>query len=182
MELFRTVCGYEGKYEVSNMGNVRSLSRSTLGRWGKMKTSPGRMLKPSISNVGYLRIDLCQGGKPKHHSVHRLVAIAFVPNKHSKGTVNHINGNKLDNRADNLEWATPKEQTSHAKKNGLLNPSKGDNHPRRKQTECIHGHKFTKDNTYLINGKYRQCKQCGYDRKKKSRLTPRAKRKDKGLL
>lgn len=161
-DVYRQVSGYEGLYEVSNTGKVRSISRKTAGRWGSTKTSPGRVLKGSISNIGYRRVVLCKNGIKKNHSVHRLVAEAFIPNPLNKTTVNHINGDKQDNRVENLEWNTPSEQIQHAKANGLLKPAKGLNHPKTKLTHCKQGHEFTKENTYINRGN-RNCKKCLYE-------------------
>lgn len=96
-EIWRSVDGYEGLYEVSNFGHVRSLFRYK------------RILKPMISSTGYQRVDLFKNKQRKQFSVHRLVATAFVNNDDNKPFVNHKDENKLNNRADNLEWVTHQE-------------------------------------------------------------------------
>lgn len=78
-----------------------------------------RMLKPYASKYPYLRVDLHKDGKGKSMPIHRLVATAFIPNPENKGEVNHINGIKTDNRVENLEWVTHKENVHHAYKTGL---------------------------------------------------------------
>lgn len=103
-EIWKSVEGYEGLYEVSNCGKVRSLSR----RAGKVDIK-GRILKPFLSRNGYLCVCLSKEGTTKTVGIHRIVATAFVPNPNGKETVNHINEDKNDNRADNLEWLTLQE-------------------------------------------------------------------------
>lgn len=112
VEIWKPIEEYYG-YEVSNFGNVRSLSRLTMGRWGKMKTSPGRLLKPDEHKFGYLRVELCKDGKKKKYLLHRLVAAAFIDNPEAKRTVNHIDSNRKNNHISNLEWCTHKENTAH---------------------------------------------------------------------
>lgn len=103
-EEWRDVRGFEGSYQVSNMGRVRSLDRyDGLGRLVK-----GRMLYPSLNKGrGYLRVSFSDGHRNyKHYEVHRLVALHFVPGYQEGLVVNHKNEIKTDNRADNLEWCT----------------------------------------------------------------------------
>lgn len=103
-EEWRDVRGFEGSYQVSNMGRVRSLDRyDGLGRLIK-----GMMLNPSINKGrGYLRVSFSDGHRNfKHYEVHRLVALHFVPGYQEGLVVNHKNEIKTDNRADNLEWCT----------------------------------------------------------------------------
>lgn len=100
VECWKPVEGYEGLYEVSDMGNVRSLIY--------LHTGKTRILKPSMCR-GYLRVTLCKDRKLKTFSIHRLVATAFVPNMFGDDYVNHINEVKTDNRAANLMWCDAKE-------------------------------------------------------------------------
>ena len=100
MEHWKDICGYEGQYQVSDIGNVRSLDRvDSSGRCVK-----GRLRKVCVNRNGYAYVNLCKGGISKNIAVHRLVAAAFVDNPHGYLTVNHKNEVKTDNRADNLEW------------------------------------------------------------------------------
>lgn len=112
-EIWKPVVGYEGFYEVSNIGRVRSLERKDcLGR-----TVKERVLKPAFNDFGYLIVGLCAGGKQKTLKVHRLVCEAFHENPYNKPQVNHLNEDKSDNRAVNLEWATAKENLNHGAHN-----------------------------------------------------------------
>lgn len=95
------------KYEVSNFGKVRN-----------KKTN--KILSTKLQN-GYLCVSLCDNGKVKRRGIHRIVGFAFVNNIENKPVINHKNGNKLDNNADNLEWVTQKENIHHALENGLIN-------------------------------------------------------------
>ena len=95
-EIWRDVEGYEGLYQVSNLGRVKSLN---YRRTGKEK-----ILKPIKIKKQYMNVKLCKNGKLKQYMIHRLVAKAFIPNPDNKEQVNHINEIKTDNRAENLEW------------------------------------------------------------------------------
>ena len=109
METWKNIKGYEGLYQVSNMGHVKSLERK--GRKSE------RILKPGMTRGGYMQVGLCAGGKTRMLRVHRLVCEGFHENPEGKPQVNHINENKTDNRAVNLEWCTAKENTNHGTRN-----------------------------------------------------------------
>lgn len=111
MEEWKFIPGYENMYLASNLGNVKSLQKRTR--------SGTRVLKSTISNAGYMLIDLVKDSKVKKHSVHRLVALSFIPNPENKSQVNHINGIKTDNRSENLEWNTRSENQLHSIEIGL---------------------------------------------------------------
>ena len=108
-EVWRDVKGYEGLYQVSSEGRVKSLKRK-----GRRKE---RILKHQIDRNGYLRLNLCAGGKSRLFFVHRLVCQAFHENPDNNPCVNHIDENKTNNAASNLEWCTYEENINHGTRN-----------------------------------------------------------------
>ena len=112
-EVWRDVKGYEGLYQVSNMGRVKSLGRKD--RFGRVIKE--RILEPAVTHNGYLRVGLHVDGKRKMLRVHRLVCEAFHENPDNKSEVNHVNEDKTDNRACNLEWSTRTENCNHGSRN-----------------------------------------------------------------
>ena len=110
-EKWKPVVGYEGLYEVSSLGRIRSLSRSIQGNKGEY-VIPSRILKGHYC-YGYRYVELRKGGKPKLYRVHRLVAEAFLPNPNKYPIINHKNEIKDDNRVDNLEWCTYKYNSNY---------------------------------------------------------------------
>lgn len=132
LETWVDIIGFEGLYQVSDNGNVRSLdviSNRTRGANYKK----GKLLKPYNNGRGYLYVKLCKS-KEYNIQIHRLVAIHFINNLFNKKEVNHINGIKADNRVENLEWATRSENIKHAIKLGLkqMPYNKGELNPRCK--------------------------------------------------
>lgn len=120
-EIWRDIEGLEERYQVSNKGRIKSL----LGK-------KPRILSPSFINGGYLLVNLRYS---KGKLVHRLVAKAFIPNPENKSEVNHIDGDKTNNNVENLEWVTPKENTTHAFLMNLVHRSEGEKSPRAKFTK-----------------------------------------------
>lgn len=117
MEVWKSVKNYEGIYEVSNIGRVKSL------KFGKEK-----ILKQVIIK-GYCCLDLCKNGNIKRVKIHRLVLLAFIQNHENKLEVNHIDGNKKNNNVSNLEWNTASENKKHALLTGLrIMPNGGIHH------------------------------------------------------
>ena len=111
-EVWKDVVGHKGKYQVSNLGRVKSLSRKIKCDHNAYRTIKERILKQSKNN--YCLVHL--GQKSQNNTVHRLVAQAFIPNPENKRQVNHIDGNKLNNNITNLEWVTASENAKHAYK------------------------------------------------------------------
>lgn len=123
MEIWKDVENFEGYYQVSNTGRVRSLTRTIATSGGHLTTYKGRELKLKTDKYGYsvAFISKRTEGIRKSVTVHRLVATAFLKMVDGKDSVNHIDGNKKNNNVSNLEWVTCKENTQHAIKNGLIN-------------------------------------------------------------
>lgn len=111
-EEWRDVVGYEGGYEVSNMGRVRSLDRFCNG--AKPRVCNGKLLRPRTTKLGYHQASLWKDTKVKYVLVHRLVAMAFIANQDCLPMVNHIDGNKGNNVVPNLEWVSDRTNKQHA--------------------------------------------------------------------
>ena len=117
MKVFELDIG--AKIGVSANGDIYSLDNFNVRSNGRIFNKRGVKIKPALDAYGYLRCTFSNKGKRQSVYVHRLVAMAYIPNPENKPTVNHINGNKTDNRVENLEWATQHEQKVHAMRNGL---------------------------------------------------------------
>ena len=129
-EEWRDIAGYEGKYQVSSLGNVRAMNYHREGRC--------QVLKPAMDKYGYLKLLLCKNGKHKNHSVHRLVAEAFITNAEGLEQVNHRDENKANNAVSNLEWCTAKENSNY-----------GTGIARRAATLSKPVQQFSKDGTFV---------------------------------
>lgn len=133
-EIWKNVSMFNGLYKVSNLGRVCRFHKHT----------PPRILQPHLNTHGYVQVCLSKGEVRKFCTVHRLVATAFIPNPQNKDQINHIDGNKLNNSVNNLEWCTAKENIQHAitvlhkhsslglSLTGNRNPLKGKNNPKSK--------------------------------------------------
>lgn len=122
--------GYEGHYQISNYGRIKSYKNGPHGLRTKVK-----FLTPAIATRGYYFNYLCLCGKPKAFRINRLVAEHFIPNPENKLQVNHLDGNKLNNLYTNLEWVTQSENIQHAI--NVLHiqfGDKGENHSNHKLT------------------------------------------------
>ena len=139
--IWKDIEGYNGTYQISNTGKVRSFSS-----WAK-----GRLLSISYDKQGYPRITLNGEGAYNNHSIHRLVAKAFIPNPENKRNVNHIDGVKTNNHASNLEWVTSRENSIHARDNGLLKYAGSNSYNARRV------------NQYSLNGEFIKKYDCMMD-------------------
>jgi hypothetical protein len=139
MEIWKDIKGYENKYQVSNIGRVKSLSRIVEIRNNILGNKKEIFLKPTKNRKGYLNVKLCKKidgtNTEKSVIIHRLVANEFLENPFNKPQVNHKNGIKDDNFVDNLEWNTGSENVIHALKTNLKIPQKGSEHGMSKLTE-----------------------------------------------
>ena len=108
IELWKPVLGYEGFYEISNLGQIKSLVK-------KQK----KIIKNCENGAGYFVVTLCRNGKRRMASIHRLVAEAFIPNPKNLPQINHKDGVKTNNLIENIEWCTAKENMNHAWDTGL---------------------------------------------------------------
>ena len=112
-EIWKDIVGYEGQYQVSDIGNVRSVARKdSIGR-----KCGGVTLRPSHDKYGYLRVTLCKNSKLNTKLVHRLVAQAFVPNPNGYSEINHRDENKVNNKLSNLEWCDAKHNVNYGTRN-----------------------------------------------------------------
>lgn len=122
-EIWKDVAGYEGLYKVSNQGRVSTLGRSIIQTRGNaLKSYPAKIMKATIEPSGYYAITLYRQGAHKRVKVHTLVGKSFIDNHDSLPVINHINGVKTDNRAENLEWCTIAHNNRHSIKMGLTKP------------------------------------------------------------
>ena len=112
-EIWRPIEGYEGLYEVSNTGRVRSVDRYVKTCYGSYRLYKGKVLSPGKDKNGYLKVVLNCNGKCKTINVHRLTAQAFIPNPDNLPMVNHKDEDKSNNNVDNLEWCTAKYNNTY---------------------------------------------------------------------
>jgi hypothetical protein len=123
-ESWKDVPGYEGFYQVSDHGRVRSLGRYVLGAQGKVQRwAAGRILKQGVAGVGYPIVALCRDGKCTSNNVHSLVMRAFAGPPPVGHEINHIDLDKTNNRLDNLEYVTSQGNSLHAIRSGAFDPS-----------------------------------------------------------
>lgn len=118
-EIWKDIPDYEDYYQASNLGRIRSVDRYVKGKWGNRAFRKGINLKPAISKIGYLRCVLANEMGKINRSVHRSVALTFIPIENTSESINHIDGNKLNNHIDNLEWCTVGDNNRHARLNKL---------------------------------------------------------------
>lgn len=132
-EIWKTIPSYEGYYQVSNKGRVRSIDRKAKNRSG-FRLVKSKIIKPTNNGTGYLIVGLSKESKRCNFLIHRLVALCFIDKPVDKNIINHINGIKTDNRVSNLEWCNQMENIRHSIENGLINQL-GSNHHSSKLTE-----------------------------------------------
>ncbi|OZC60037.1 hypothetical protein CH276_18855 [Rhodococcus sp. 06-470-2] len=158
-ESWRPVRGYEGVYEVSDLGRVRSVARTTQ-RGSHALRLQGAVLNPNLGTDDKYRVNLSRNGFVRQVRVHRLVLEAFVGPCPVGLEGCHNNGIGKDNRLTNLRWDTPSENQLDKVRHGTHHYSKRDH--------CSYGHEYTPDNVYS-GGKSRQCKTCARRRARESK-------------
>ena len=132
-EIWKDIEEFEGIYQVSNLGRVRSVDRMIIYRTGAKRLTKGTTLSISQNKLGYLQVSLHKEDKMYSRRVHRLVAKAFIPNPNNYKEINHIDGIKENNCVDNLEWCDRTYNIKHAIDNGLR--KKHYEHKKRGDTE-----------------------------------------------
>ncbi|WP_375545838.1 NUMOD4 motif-containing HNH endonuclease [Dietzia cinnamea] len=164
-EQWRPVVGFEGYYEVSDQGSVRSVDR-TVERRGAHVRLTGRRMSPSNAHPsGHLYVHLHQNGHGATYQVHRLVMAAFVSPCPEGMEVRHLNGDPTDNRVENLAYGTRAENIRDQVTHGV--------HNKASLSHCKRGHEFTPENTY-INGEKRVCVTCRREYKRQWRARRRS--------
>lgn len=132
MEEWKAIEGYEGYYEVSSSGRVKSLERTVKRSDGQVRKLNSRIISGSFDTDGYRQCKLSKNGKYLTVNIHRLVAQAFIPNPHNLPEVNHKNFNRTDNRVENLEWVSHNDNVAYSIKAGrhfCTRDLTGDNNP-----------------------------------------------------
>ena len=155
-EIWKDVEGYEGLYQVSNFGRVKSLDRYVL-RNGNSLFVKGIVLS-QLNNRGYLTVRLCNSGKYKNYLVHRLVANAFIHNDNNYSEINHIDENKHNNHVDNLEWCDRKYNVNYGSRadkfsNSMKGKLAGKNNPRYCKKGTMAGKHLTPEQRNKISVK-----------------------------
>lgn len=140
-EVWKDIKDYEGIYQVSNLGNVKCL--------GNEFSRKERFLKLSPQSKGYLTVVLQKNATRKMVLVHRIVAEYFVDNAESKVQVNHINGIKTDNRVENLEWVSHRENLNHAIKNNLTLKGEENRNSKLKDIDVVKIHSLLQNGTTI---------------------------------
>jgi len=148
-EIWKDVQGYEGIYEISNFGRVKSIERKSFNGKGFYDRKE-YIMENHLNRMGYLYVHLCKNNMGRTIAVHRLVGKHFVEKVDNKTHLNHIDGNKLNNNVNNLEWVTPKENGEHAAR--LFLKANEEDHPSAKLTnnEVLNIYKSFKNGRYTI--------------------------------
>jgi hypothetical protein len=155
-EEWRPIDGYDGVYEVSNMGNVRSWTAR----------SNGKLLRSRAQRDGHILVNLAKNGRQTTYQIHRLVAEAFLGPMPSGLETRHLNGIPSDNRLANLAYGTRQENMRDKIIHGT---DAGPTAENRSKTHCVRGHVFSPENTYMRAGVWRVCRKCNADTQRENR-------------
>lgn len=157
VETWKSVEGFGGLYEVSDHGRLKSIHPRGGDGSGKTRTGKEHYLTPFLSSTGYFKVSLVKNHKKKDARVHRLVAMAFVPNPENKPYINHKDGDKTNNAASNLEWCTQAENIKHAVETGLIKKTKL---TKEDLTELyVHQHKGIKEIAKIKRTSFKRVKE-----------------------
>lgn len=164
-EIWKDIIGYEGLYQVSNLGRIKSVDRYVKHPIYGLMHIKERILKFGISGNGYLIVGLYRDGKQTPKLVHRLVAEAFIPNPNNLTDVDHLNTNRTDNRVENLRWCTHKENQNNPKSIVHFSECKqGENAPKPMKGKFGKEHNTSKPILqYTIDGQLIREWYCGMD-------------------
>lgn len=126
-ETWKPIPGYNGSYEASSMGRIKSLGKDS-GTLLKKRPKHDTIMKQYVSKTGYANVGLSKNGVCRQYRVHKLIAFAFIKNKNKYPYINHKDCNKLNNNISNLEWCTHLQNIRHAVRNGKFDNRKGEQH------------------------------------------------------
>lgn len=152
-EIWKDIPEWEGLYQASTLGRIRSLDRTYIDSIGRCTTRKGRIRIPHINASGYYYTLMVEKERRLAKTYHRLVALTFIPNQQNKCCVNHKDGDKLNNRLDNLEWVTVRENSAHWIENSTTMSSNFPGVTLDKQTGLWAANIFLEDSNYYL-GKY----------------------------
>lgn len=168
-EQWRDIPNYEGYYQVSDHGRVRSLDRTVINRNGVFQQIRGKVLAPGLHTAGYPQVVLHKNGKGKIRTIHTLVMEVFVGPRPKGMEVRHLDDDPTNNHISNLTYGTPTQNRLDSVRNGT--------HFEARQTHCQRGHAFTESNIIIqSNGRDRKCRTCNEERNRKYYLERKKKR------